>query len=49
MRAAQRQASGAPPRAGAGEGLSIVVPVYNEAGGLAGLHGRICAAAAKLA
>jgi glycosyltransferase involved in cell wall biosynthesis len=53
MTVAQRQASGAPPRPGAGGGggggLSIVVPVYNEAGGLAGLHGRICAVAAKLA
>jgi polyisoprenyl-phosphate glycosyltransferase len=29
-------------------GLSIVVPVYNEAGGLAGLHGRICEVAARL-
>src|SRR5260370_22895671 len=29
------------PRAGAQPGLSIVVPVYNEAAGLAALHGRI--------
>jgi glycosyltransferase involved in cell wall biosynthesis len=35
--------------AGALAGLSIVVPLYNEAAGLAALHGRICAAAAKLA
>jgi glycosyltransferase involved in cell wall biosynthesis len=32
---------------GAG-GLSIVVPVYNEAAGLAALHGRICTIAAAL-
>ena len=30
-------------------GLSIVVPVYNEAAGLAGLHARICKTAAGLA
>jgi len=35
--------------AGARAGLSIVVPLYNEAAGLAELHGRICAAAANLA
>jgi glycosyltransferase involved in cell wall biosynthesis len=29
-------------------GLSIIVPVYNEAAGLAGLHARICAVAAAL-
>ena len=50
MRAAQRQRQRSPaPAPDAGAGLSIVVPVYNEAGGLAGLHRRICAVAAKLA
>ncbi len=29
-------------------GLSIVIPVYNEAAGLAQLHGRLCAVAARL-
>src|SRR5499427_1479397 len=33
---------------GVGAGLSIVVPVYNEAAGLAQLHGRINAVAAAL-
>jgi polyisoprenyl-phosphate glycosyltransferase len=33
---------------GAGAGLSIVVPVYNEAAGLAQLHAGISAAAARL-
>jgi polyisoprenyl-phosphate glycosyltransferase len=33
---------------GAAAGLSIVVPVYNEAAGLAQLHGRITAVAAAL-
>jgi glycosyltransferase involved in cell wall biosynthesis len=33
---------------GAAAGLSIVVPVYNEAAGLAALHARICAVAARL-
>src|SRR5271167_4680879 len=32
-----------------GVGLSIVIPVYNEAAGLAALHGRICEIAARLA
>src|SRR5271167_2983621 len=32
-----------------GVGLSIVVPVYNEAAGLAALHGRICEIATRLA
>src|ERR1700675_3242979 len=32
-----------------GVGLSIVIPVYNEAAGLAALHGRICKIAAGLA
>jgi polyisoprenyl-phosphate glycosyltransferase len=36
------------PAGGAGAGLSIVVPVYNEAAGLAQLHAGICAAAARL-
>jgi len=34
--------------AGSGAGLSIVVPVYNEAAGLAALHRRIGAVAARL-
>jgi glycosyltransferase involved in cell wall biosynthesis len=36
------------PRAGAAAGLSIVVPVYNEAAGLAALHGRIVEVARRL-
>ncbi len=36
----------APPASG--EGLSIVVPLYNEARGLAALHGRIVEAARKI-
>jgi glycosyltransferase involved in cell wall biosynthesis len=32
-----------------GVGLSIVIPVYNEAAGLAGLHANICKTAAVLA
>src|ERR1700730_13446443 len=36
------------PAGSAGAGLSIVVPVYNEAAGLAQLHARISAVAAKL-
>jgi glycosyltransferase involved in cell wall biosynthesis len=40
----------APGRAAAAAaGLSIVMPVYNEAAGLASLHDRICAVAARLA
>src|SRR5262249_23128072 len=41
-------AAGRPPTAG-GLGLSIVVPVYNEAAGLPGLHGRLLEVAAELA
>jgi glycosyltransferase involved in cell wall biosynthesis len=36
------------PAGGAGSGLSIVVPVYNEAAGLPQLHAGISAVAAKL-
>src|SRR5713226_3493315 len=36
------------PAGGAGAGLSIVVPVYNEAAGLAQLHARISAVATAL-
>jgi polyisoprenyl-phosphate glycosyltransferase len=36
------------PAGGAGAGLSIVVPLYNEAAGLAQLHARISAVAAAL-
>ena len=36
------------PRAGAEAGLSIVVPVYNEAAGLDALHGRIVEMARRL-
>ena len=36
------------PRAGAEAGLSIIVPVYNEAAGLDGLHGRIVEVAQRL-
>ena len=36
------------PAGDAGAGLSIVVPLYNEAGGLAQLHAQISAAAAAL-
>ncbi len=36
-----------PPADGAG-GLSIIIPVYNEARGLPGLHARVSAAAATL-
>src|SRR5450755_1281991 len=35
--------------AGGAGGLSIVIPVYNEAAGLAALHARVCAIAAALA
>src|SRR5260370_12827833 len=35
------------PRAGAVPGISIVVPVYNEAAGLAALHGRIAEVARR--
>jgi glycosyltransferase involved in cell wall biosynthesis len=47
-------ARAAAPGAGAGAprtadvGLSIVVPLYNEAGGLAALHARICEVARRL-
>ena len=37
------------PDAGAAAGLSIVVPLYNEAAGLPVSTGRICAVAARLA
>src|ERR1700733_8093627 len=37
------------PGAGASAGLSIVVPLYNEAAGLPGLHRRICAVGARVA
>src|SRR5580704_15074302 len=40
---------GAGHAAAAALGLSTVVPVYNEAAGLASLHDRICAVAGKLA
>src|SRR5580704_2075681 len=40
---------GAGHAAAAAAGLSIVMPVHNEAAGLAALHDRICAVAAKLA
>jgi polyisoprenyl-phosphate glycosyltransferase len=36
------------PRAGAEAGLSIVVPLYNEAAGLVALHGRIVEVARRL-
>jgi len=36
------------PAGSAVAGLSIVVPVYNEAGGLAALHARVCEVAARL-
>src|SRR6266700_648037 len=36
------------PRAGAEAGLSIVVPLYNEAAGLVSLHGRIVEVARRL-
>jgi glycosyltransferase involved in cell wall biosynthesis len=36
------------PRAGAEAGLSIVIPLYNEAAGLAALHGRIVEVARRL-
>ncbi len=37
------------PRDGAKAGLSIVVPLYNEAGGLAALHARLVEVARRLA
>jgi glycosyltransferase involved in cell wall biosynthesis len=37
------------PRAGAELGLSIIVPVYNEAAGLGSLHGRLIEVARRLA
>ena len=36
------------PRAGAEAGLSIIIPVFNEAGGLAGLHARVAEVARRL-
>ncbi len=36
------------PRLAPGDGLSIVVPLFNEAAGLAALHGRIVEAAGKI-
>jgi glycosyltransferase involved in cell wall biosynthesis len=36
------------PRAGADAGLSIIIPVFNEAGGLAALHDRIGEVARRL-
>jgi glycosyltransferase involved in cell wall biosynthesis len=36
------------PRAGAEAGLSVVVPLYNEAAGLVALHGRIVEVARRL-
>ncbi len=52
MTSDQREINGpAARRGGAGgavAGLSIVVPVYNEAAGLGALHQRICAVAARL-
>jgi glycosyltransferase involved in cell wall biosynthesis len=47
-RAATRKASPDGGRAGAREGLSIVIPVLNEAYGLPALHERIVAVARKL-
>jgi polyisoprenyl-phosphate glycosyltransferase len=41
-------AKGLPPPAAAAAGLSIVVPVFNEAGGLAALHERIGEVARRL-
>ncbi len=43
-----RPATPRDPAGGASAGLSIVVPVYNEAAGLAQLHARISAVAASL-
>jgi glycosyltransferase involved in cell wall biosynthesis len=37
------------PAAGGVGGMSIVIPVYNQAAGLAALHARVCAIAAALA
>src|SRR5580692_3619433 len=48
MAIVRRDSGGTGPCTGTA-GLSIVVPVYNEAGGLPGLHDRLCAVAAKLA
>src|ERR1700730_378927 len=48
MTVVQRDSGRTGARPGA-TGLSIVVPIYNEAGGLPDLHGRICAVASKLA
>jgi glycosyltransferase involved in cell wall biosynthesis len=36
------------PRAGSEAGLSIIVPVFNEAGGLVALHGRLVEVARRL-
>jgi polyisoprenyl-phosphate glycosyltransferase len=47
--APSRGAGGVEYAVAAAAGLSIVVPVYNEAAGLASLHDRICAVARKLA
>jgi glycosyltransferase involved in cell wall biosynthesis len=44
-----RPRHGGPPRDPQRDGLSIVVPLYNEAAGLAALHDRLAAAARELA
>src|SRR5215470_19889450 len=46
-RAAAAGAGAGVPRT-ADVGLSIVVPLYNEAGGVAALHARICEVARRL-
>ena len=43
-----RTAASPAPRGGAEAGLSIVVPLYNEADGLAALHERIVEVARRL-
>ena len=48
MSAASASTTPMRPRGRSETGLSIVVPVYNEGGGLAALHARIAEIAARL-
>ena len=47
-RASTKRSAAAPKRRSAAAGLSIIVPVFNEAANLAALHERLLAAARKL-
>ena len=48
MAAKTTKSTARPARPAPNDGLSIVVPLYNEARGLAALHGRIVEAARKI-